>query len=303
MGKFYAVKNGRNIGIYNSWNECKKQIDGFKGAIYKSFLSEKEAEEFIGNKKNENISILHCNDDEKVNESEGAIAYVDGSYSDSYNFYSYGVVIIHKNNIIRFSGKDNREDDLPMRNVAGELLGAIEAIKWALNNNINDIYLHYDYEGIEKWANGLWKANKSGPKMYKHFIEKVKNLINIHFIKVKAHSGIKYNEEADLLAKGEFNNLDNSLLNKNDIYLEKFYSIMKKQGKGKNKCFITFKDINITESKLKKFAKEIWKLNSREENEIDTMQIELIIEEQMVCIEINDVHNNIIKYNISLCNE
>ena len=303
MGKFYAVKNGRNIGIYNSWDECKKQIDGFKGAIYKSFLSEKDAKEFIGNKKTENHNILHNNLEKKINKNEEAIAYVDGSYSDSYNFYSYGVVIIHKNSIIRFSGKDNKADDLPMRNVAGELLGAMEAIKWAINNNIDDIYLHYDYEGIEKWANGLWKANKSGTKMYKQFIEKVKNIINIHFIKVKAHSGIRYNEEADLLAKDEFNKLEDSLLKKKNIYLEIFYSIMKKQGKGKNKCFITFKDINITESKLKKFAKEIWKLNSREENEIDTMQIELIIEKQMVCIEIRDIYNEIIKYNIPLYNE
>lgn len=35
--KFYVVWNGVTPGIYLTWNECKAQINGFKGAIYKSF--------------------------------------------------------------------------------------------------------------------------------------------------------------------------------------------------------------------------------------------------------------------------
>ena len=35
MAKYYAVKNGRKPGIYSSWDECKKQVEKFKGAIYK----------------------------------------------------------------------------------------------------------------------------------------------------------------------------------------------------------------------------------------------------------------------------
>ena len=49
--KYYAVKNGRVPGIYNSWAECQKQIHGFKDASYKSFTSRTEAEEFISDKK------------------------------------------------------------------------------------------------------------------------------------------------------------------------------------------------------------------------------------------------------------
>ena len=40
-GKFYAVKEGRNIGIFESWIDCKKQVDGYSGAKYKSFKSRK----------------------------------------------------------------------------------------------------------------------------------------------------------------------------------------------------------------------------------------------------------------------
>ena len=42
--KYYVVWNGRKKGVFSSWNTCKKQIDGFEGAQYKSFADKKEAE-------------------------------------------------------------------------------------------------------------------------------------------------------------------------------------------------------------------------------------------------------------------
>ena len=41
--KFYVVWKGHKTGVFNTWNECKRYIDGFTGAQYKSFLSEDEA--------------------------------------------------------------------------------------------------------------------------------------------------------------------------------------------------------------------------------------------------------------------
>ncbi|MCM1451449.1 MAG: ribonuclease H family protein [Clostridium sp.] len=41
--KFYVVFKGYQPGIYDSWDECKAQIDGFSGAAYKSFPSCEEA--------------------------------------------------------------------------------------------------------------------------------------------------------------------------------------------------------------------------------------------------------------------
>ena len=46
--KFYAVRVGRTPGIYETWAECQKQTTGFKGAIFKSFLSKEEALGFVG---------------------------------------------------------------------------------------------------------------------------------------------------------------------------------------------------------------------------------------------------------------
>jgi len=42
--KFYVVWKGRTTGIFNSWEECKAQVDGFEGAQYKGFPTEPAAQ-------------------------------------------------------------------------------------------------------------------------------------------------------------------------------------------------------------------------------------------------------------------
>lgn len=43
--KFYVVWDGFAPGIYDSWEECQQQIDGYPNAKYKSFSSQTEATE------------------------------------------------------------------------------------------------------------------------------------------------------------------------------------------------------------------------------------------------------------------
>ena len=43
--KFYVVWQGRETGIFTSWEECKSQIEDYKGAQYKSFKTREEAEQ------------------------------------------------------------------------------------------------------------------------------------------------------------------------------------------------------------------------------------------------------------------
>ncbi len=47
--KFYVVWKGHNSGIYTDWPSCKKQVDGFAGAKYKSYPTREEAEEAYSN--------------------------------------------------------------------------------------------------------------------------------------------------------------------------------------------------------------------------------------------------------------
>ena len=42
--KYYVVWKGHNPGIYESWDECKRQVSGVEGAQYKAFADREEAE-------------------------------------------------------------------------------------------------------------------------------------------------------------------------------------------------------------------------------------------------------------------
>jgi ribonuclease HI len=46
MESYYVVKKGRKPGIYKTWLECKAEVNGFKGPIFKKFASFDEANEF-----------------------------------------------------------------------------------------------------------------------------------------------------------------------------------------------------------------------------------------------------------------
>lgn len=48
--KYYAVKAGRKTGIFQTWGECKKQVDGYSRAIFKSFSTMEKAEEYLHGK-------------------------------------------------------------------------------------------------------------------------------------------------------------------------------------------------------------------------------------------------------------
>ena len=45
--KFYAVAKGRKAGIFETWDECKAQVDGFSASRYKSFKTRQEAVAFL----------------------------------------------------------------------------------------------------------------------------------------------------------------------------------------------------------------------------------------------------------------
>lgn len=189
--KYYAVKNGREIGIFESWEECQKQIINFSGAVYKKFTKLSDAESFL----NDDIEIETADDD-----LSGLHAYIDGSFSSKLQETGYGAVILYNGEIKHtISGKSKKYID--MRNVAGELFAAGMATKWAIDNGYKEITLHHDYSGISAWAKGEWKTKQEGTINYKNYMDSISGSISVRFIKVKSHSGNFYNDMADELAK------------------------------------------------------------------------------------------------------
>lgn len=198
--KVYAVRKGKKTGLFYSWNECEMAVNGYPGAEFKSFLSEEEAIKYLGNEK---IKTGNAYFPDTSDMEEGKLlAYVDGSFDVAIGKYAFGCVILTPDGeIIRESGNGNNPEALAIRNVAGEMLGAMTAVRWAIKNGYDTIELRYDYEGIEKWATGAWKAKNVLTQKYAEYMQRQKRYIKISFQKVKAHSGDYYNEEADKLAK------------------------------------------------------------------------------------------------------
>jgi ribonuclease HI len=124
-------------------------------------------------------------------------AYVDGSFLNK--TVGYGAVILQGNKILHeISGKmDNKYDD--HHQIGGELKAVIETVNWCNKNDIKDLHIYYDYKGIEMWARAKWKAKKELTQKYQAFM--IKQAMTFHFHKVAAHSGNKWNEYADRLAK------------------------------------------------------------------------------------------------------
>lgn len=206
--KFYAVKKGKVPGVYLTWKECSAQVTGFSGAVYKKFFTREEAEDFLKaedilekpkslSKESDKISAVQ---NEKA-DRETVVAYVDGSFERILGKYAYGCVILFQDTCVELSGSGAEEGYLSMNNVAGELLGSIHAIQWAIAHQAKTVYIYHDYEGIARWANGEWKANKEKTQAYRQFIKESREKIQIIFVKVAAHTGVKYNEQADQLAK------------------------------------------------------------------------------------------------------
>lgn len=163
-------------GIYKTWAECEMQIKGYSGARYKSFESMMAAEKYMvdGNElleeqiNSEGNLIAQINN--QVNEElrglekTEVVAFVDGSYSSSEDKSGFGVIIIDSEGmqtpLYKAFTKQLNEDFLELKNVAAELEGVKEAVKWAIAYKKTRIKIYYDYEGIGKWANGSWKAKK-----------------------------------------------------------------------------------------------------------------------------------------------
>lgn len=124
-------------------------------------------------------------------------AYVDGSFMNK--TIGYGAVILKNNNIIHeIFGKMDSKYNAHFQ-IGGELKAVVESVSWCNKQGIKDLHIYYDYKGIEMWAKAKWKANKELTQSYQAFM--LKQSITFHFHKVAAHSGDKWNEYADQLAK------------------------------------------------------------------------------------------------------
>jgi|SRR5690554_42031 ribonuclease HI len=181
--KFYAVKIKNKSWIKSSWEETIPLIKGVKGVLHKSFKTKEEAEAWI-----KGIS---------PKEDDGLFVYVDGSFFEDFNYAGWAFVVV-------FNGKEMHRDsgitEIPAksRNIDGELTASIKALEWLNSNDKTGVICH-DYLGVAHFATGEWKAKTP---ISIDYIRKSRPILKRNiFKKVDAHTGHKWNDLVDLLAK------------------------------------------------------------------------------------------------------
>lgn len=215
--KYYAVRKGFKTGIFTTWAECQSYVHGFSNAEFKSFSSESEAREYLNN----DVTSYH----EKSSKKNSTailknIAYVDGSFDGQSKTYGFGGFIIYEENgkkcVRVVQGAGNNPEMSKMRNVAGEISGAMRIVEEAVCLGLEEITLYYDYAGIENWITGVWSCNKYETYEYSRFMHESSKQIRIHFHKVAGHSGDVGNDIVDTIAKEQSGVI-------NDIHTDEFW--------------------------------------------------------------------------------
>ncbi|MCB2296838.1 ribonuclease H1 domain-containing protein [Clostridium tagluense] len=202
MGKkVYAIKEGFNSitnekienKIVNTWAECLKYVKGVKGAKYKSFEDVNEAEKFLSDAGN---SLAKA---DNTYPKDCLHVYVDGSYNASTQEYSYGMVAVQKDVVLHIeSGAGKSDSEKNIRQIAGELEGAIRGAQYALESGESKVVIFHDYVGICYHATGFWvRREESSKEYYKKMQELISSGLEIIFVKVDSHTGDLFNELVD----------------------------------------------------------------------------------------------------------
>jgi ribonuclease HI len=194
--KYYVVKIGITPGIYESWEECQKQVLHYPKAEYKSFSDLNQAQDYLNGSNNQDLDLIKDLNDNYL------VAYTDGSYNMHKQLVGYGAVLFHINfdEPKQLHGSSNEERFLKEHNISGEVLAVLMILEYAKANLHTKVKIYHDLAHLGLWYNGTYKANSNVAQYYLAEIAKYSN-ISLSFVKVKGHSNNKYNELADKLAK------------------------------------------------------------------------------------------------------
>lgn len=214
--KYYAIKKGKKPGIYTTWAEAKKQVDGFSGAVYKGFTSKKEAETFMtaGMK--------------KINLSKDAIiVYTDGGSRNTGNVRGGHVRSADKAAwayLINIGSKkiEDSAGEFGVTNNKMELTALIEALKKLeeLNKQRDDILVISDSKYLinaitlgwmQGWKKRGWKKSDGQEPANKDLWIRLDKLLpkfsNLQINWTKGHATNSGNNRVDELLNKTMDNM------------------------------------------------------------------------------------------------
>lgn len=170
-GKFYVVWNGRNVGVYSDWDSCKMQIEGFKGAQYKSFPDRASAEDAFRNGYEASQKPI-ANSQQPIANSQQPIGQsiaVDAACSGNPGKVEYqGVFVETKTHLFKspvFEGGTNN---------IGEFLAIVHCLAWQKKKKIS-FPIYSDSLNAQKWVReGVCKTKLVENEKNKYLFEVIR---------------------------------------------------------------------------------------------------------------------------------
>lgn len=267
--KYYAVKKGRKPGIYQTWSDTQKQVNGFSGAQFKSFANKKEAQSFI-----------KPSDSTNTNKNSEIVIYTDGGSRNHGNKLGQHV----KSNdpaawayLINNNGKKYYQSagEFGATNNKMEVLGLVNALEYLLKRHLNNCNIDaildskYVLNSINnKWIYG-WKRHgwrKSSGEIIKNKAEFIQladllpKFSNINFYWTKGHANDEGNNFVDHLLNKTMDDLENGKktdlkrLTKKDETKSSNSVKLKDKSKNTDKYIDKEKSVNNIEENLKKMG-------------------------------------------------
>ena len=192
--KYYAVKNGRQTGLFTDWGACRTSVDGYRGAEYQGFQSRADALEYLGGD-----SVLEERAPQKKYADAGTgsmdyIIYTDGGCARNPGGRGgYGVVMIGTGTgeIREFS-----EGFRSTTNNRMEIMAVIRALHEMEPGTSAELYSDSQY--TINCMTGVWAKEKNRDLWNRIRMEGKGKSVTLHW--VRGHNGDPYNERCDELA-------------------------------------------------------------------------------------------------------
>jgi ribonuclease HI len=211
--KYYAVRTGRQPGIYQDWDSCKAQVDGFAGAQYKSFTTREEAAQYLAGQNSSNPLQARKEPHKATNAGPippgHIVMYADGACSGNPGRGGYGTVVLYDDHRKEYSAGFRRTTNNRM-----EIMGCVAGLESIEERS--DITLYSDSKYVvdaitkswaETWRSRGWNRKVEGelvPASNADLWARMLDLCEWHrvkFVWVRGHDGNVENERCDELAR------------------------------------------------------------------------------------------------------
>ena len=183
---YYAVRKGKKPGIYDNWEETRQNTQGFPGCEFRKFKHLPDAVAYMAEGKHDQMRHNMI-----LKDPHALRLTVDGSFNDETGEIGWAYIVTRGASdriLISDSGAYSTEEDRQARNIAGEITAVLHGVR-AVMDRFRPLYLvvQYDYNGLEYWITGQWKAKNPLAIRYREELAPLYESGIITFQHIEAH--------------------------------------------------------------------------------------------------------------------